>query len=191
MTKRRFYPLVSLIIIVVFLVSACSGGGSRRRSYKVKRRPWTISKITVPKSKVKLVVNDKVKAWLKYYTGPGRERFTRHLGRAGKYIPLMKDILKEHGVPEEVVYIALIESGFRANARSHASAVGFWQFIRSTGKSFNLRIDPFVDERMDFVKSTHAAATYLTYLYNMFGDWHLAFAGYNAGEGKVGRAIKK
>jgi membrane-bound lytic murein transglycosylase D len=102
----------------------------------------------------------------------------------------MKKILREKGVPEDVVYIALIESGFTGSARSHASAVGFWQFIGSTGRNYGLRIDPYVDERQCFVKSTYAAANYMTDLYRMFGDWYLAFAGYNSGEGKVQRAIK-
>ena len=102
----------------------------------------------------------------------------------------MKDILKREGMPEDLVYVAMIESGFQMHAKSWANAVGPWQFISETGRRYDLRIDQWIDERKNPVKATTAAALYLKELYGMFkGDWYLATAGYNAGENKILRAI--
>ena len=136
-------------------------------------------------------VNRLVLQWIDYFQGRGREHMERYLSRSTRYLPLMKGILKKEGLPEDLVYIALIESGFNPVAHSSASAVGFWQFIRPTGKRYGLEVNSYVDDRRDFVKSTVAAADYFKGLYNLFGSWYLAIASYNVGENRVKNVVMK
>jgi len=130
-----------------------------------------------------------VKKWEDYFTGRGRGQMEKYLNRLPRYEAMMKQILREEGVPEELIYIALIESGFNSKAHSSASAVGYWQFIRGTGKYYGLKQNWLVDERRDPIYSTRAAAQYFKALYHAFGSWHLAMSSYNAGEHRVLRAI--
>ena len=134
---------------------------------------------------IPLEVNRLVLKWIDYFQGPGRAHMERYLSRSTRYAPAMKEILRKEGLPEDLIYIALIESGFSSTAHSSASAVGYWQFIKGTGKQYHMRIDSFVDERRDFERSTVAAADYFKGLYNLFGAWYLAIASYNVGENRV------
>ena len=144
----------------------------------------------LPMSDIPLTLNSKVEYFLYYFQTRGKASFSRWLSRSSRYIPMMKEILKREGMPEDLVYVAMIESGFHLHARSWANAVGPWQFISDTGRRYSLRIDQWIDERKDPVKATTAAAMYLKELYGMFnGDWYLAAAGYNAGENKILRAM--
>lgn len=138
-----------------------------------------------------LEVNKNVLQWIDYFQGRGRPHMERYLQRSTRYMPIMKKILKDNGLPEDLIYIALIESGFSSTAHSSASAVGYWQFIKGTGKRYNLAIDSYVDDRRDFVKSTQAAADYFKGLYNLFGAWYLAIASYNVGENRVKNLVMK
>jgi len=132
-----------------------------------------------------------VQKWLNYFQGKGREHMERYLTRSTRYERLMKRILRENGVPEDIIYIALIESGFSPRAISRSRAVGYWQFIRGTGKRYGLAINTFVDERRDPVLATQAAADYFKGLYGEFNSWFLSMASYNVGEGRVRREINR
>ncbi len=138
-----------------------------------------------------IVINKQVEAYLDIFQNRQKNTFSKWLARSGKYIPMFQKELRKAGLPEDLAYLAMIESGFNQRAYSRARAVGLWQFIKSTGKMYNLRIDNYVDERRHAEKSTKAAVAFLSDLYADFGDWHLAVAGYNAGGGKIRRGLKR
>jgi membrane-bound lytic murein transglycosylase D len=135
--------------------------------------------------------NTAVDHWLDYYQSRGRRTIQVHLGRAGRYEETLRAILREHGLPQDLVYLSLIESGYNPNAYSRAHAVGLWQFLASTARRYGLRVTYWIDERRDPVLATHAAAAYLKDLYEEFGSWYLAAAAYNGGSSRVRRAIRR
>lgn len=135
--------------------------------------------------------NERVENSIIYFQTVARQACETYLRRSGRYKGLMQRILREKGLPEDLVWLCLVESGFNPKAYSYARASGPWQFIASTGRKYGLKRNWWYDERRDFVKSTYAACDYLTFLYDKFKSWPLALAAYNGGEGRVGRAIKK
>jgi membrane-bound lytic murein transglycosylase D len=135
--------------------------------------------------------NDHVDTWIDFLKGRNRDRTELWMERSGKYTPMIRERLRARGMPEDLIYLAFIESGYSPKARSHAAAVGLWQFIAETGKRYGLEVNSYVDERRDPVESTDAALDYLQELYDRFGSWYLAAASYNTGENRVARIMRE
>jgi membrane-bound lytic murein transglycosylase D len=135
--------------------------------------------------------NERVDFWIRWLSGHNRDRTALWLARSGRYGPLTREKLRARGMPEDLTYLALIESGFLPSATSPARAIGLWQFVAETGRRYGLKVTPYLDERRDPVKSTDAALDYLQELHGRFGSWYLAAAAYNTGENRVDRLLRE
>nr|WKN38142.1 transglycosylase SLT domain-containing protein [Tunicatimonas sp. TK19036] len=148
-------------------------------------------RIACIQSDIPLTYNHRVKSFIDYFTVRDREYTRMVIRRKDIYFPIFEKSLEKYGLPKDLKYLAIVESGLKPEARSRVGAVGLWQFMPSTGRMFGLKQDWYVDERQNPEKSTDAACKYLKQLYNMFGDWELALAAYNTGPGNVRKAIRR
>ena len=152
----------------------------------LSERDWKVRRAHLP-----MEVNDAVESWMVHFATNRKSVFEYALSREGLYSDMIRTGLRERGMPEELLYLALIESDFHTHARSRASATGMWQFMEPTARSYGLRIDAYVDERHDPVSATDAALDHLSDLYLEFGSWYLAAAAYNVGARRVAFALRK
>ncbi len=154
--------------------------------------PGTVpDKVPYAKSFLSLKNTKRMQFWVQYFTRKQRDRFQRFINNGEEYRHHIESIFQSYGLPKELYYVGLIESGYYLGAKSHASAVGPWQFIRGTGSRYGLKISRELDERQDLFKASHAAARYFKDLHNMFSNWELSLAAYNAGENGIMRRILK
>ena len=189
MKKRMSLLATYLIPLVLFSESFCKPYVPPS-SYKKHKSPL-IKKHVVSSFDIPIYYDSSVKKWVHFFRNRGRNQFQSWVERSKNNMPLMRRIFKQYKIPIDLTYLPLIESGFYSHAKSSSKAVGYWQFLKKTGKYYGLKINWWVDERRNIIKSTKAAATYLSFLYKKFNNWHLALAAYNMGENKLSRLIRR
>jgi membrane-bound lytic murein transglycosylase D len=150
-----------------------------------------LDKVELPGFSIADFNHPSVQSFIKTYQTTAKKALIAVLNRGKIYIPVIKKIFNENGIPEDLAYLPIIESGFRPGAVSPAGARGLWQFMYSTGRFYGLKADYWYDDRSNIYESTKAAARHLKWLYKRFGNWPLVLAAYNAGSGKIGRGVKQ
>lgn len=203
-TTGRFF-VFGLLIVGMATVSGCGSGKSLVKAPSeimpavcnvgrpAKKSEKVESEKTV-KGYPPIPINEtgpRVRRFIRQYAYKSRGSMKTYLANAARYLPMVKQIAREHQVPEDIAYLFMLESGANPNARSPANALGMWQFMPATARSYGLRVDSWVDERLDPKKSSKAAMLYLKDLYGMFGCWRLALSAYNSGENKLNSVLCK
>lgn len=206
MSFSAIHPSASLDRLEQFDKAVANGGRLEQVSENTLRQPIAQAPVPMggeairkdalevdkaPVFDIPVTYNQRVQFWVRHFQGVGRRDFERWLARSTRFTPYILDELEKAGLPKDILYTAMIESGFSANAQSHASAVGIWQFIKPTAERYGLKVNWWLDERKNYVKSTQAAIKYKKDLYNLFGSWYLVAASYNCGEQRVRNMIKR
>lgn len=161
------------------------------RNFNTKTQTPRKKRFSPPVFDFPVTYNHAVKNWIKHFQTRGKRSFKTWLERSSRYAPYIQKELEKNDIPQDLLYVAMIESGFSPRAHSSANAVGIWQFIAPTARRYGLKVNWWVDERKNFTKATHAAIRYKKDLYKMFHSWHLVSASYNTGENRIARLIKK
>ncbi len=184
---RRVFGVVGGFGIVLFLIAFQANAEPEFET------PFDIphATSTLLDQRLPMEVNERVDRWVRRFLTTERATMEGYLVREGLYGGMIRDKLRHRGMPEELLYLAMIESGFLASATSPVEASGVWQFMGATARAFGLRMDEWVDERRDPIRATDAALDYLDELYVQFGSWYLAAAAYNAGPARVLAALER
>ena len=207
----RFFTVVAFVFISGFAFASGPGmlkdsGATAKFAVNRFRRDTSLTvnqtlnfqgslmkgKLVAIQKEVPLDYNEFVQTYIDNYTGPNRrEEMGRIMGLAKYYFPIYEKAFREAGIPEEIKFLSIVESALNPNAVSRVGAAGLWQFMSTTGRTYGLNINNYVDERRDPIQASYAAAAYLKDAYQEFGDWLLAIAAYNCGKGSVERAVAK
>jgi len=204
--KKTRWAILSLILLAMSIlppgIAAAVRGGGGTESQPVKDLVVDTDLILTPQPKwfaegplvekaLEKAYTKQVRIQLEHFLTDKRDNIAKSVSLSTKYLKHMVPILEQNGLPGELAYLCMIESGYQQRARSHAGAVGMWQMIRATSSRFGLRTNSWEDQRLDFIKSTEGAARFLKYLTHKFDNWDHVLAAYNAGEGRVRTAVKK
>jgi len=185
----RFWMGGSLVLLCTALAGSLALDALDVEAAEVELRLPSME--DAPVASLPFETNERVRHWLERFTTDQRATMEAFLAHEEVYGGIIRGKLRERGMPEELLYLAGIESGFRPRATSGVAAAGMWQFMGPTAQQYGLRVDEYVDERRDPIRATDAALDYIQYLYDRFGSWYLAAAAYNAGPGRVERALRR